>query len=180
MDDYIKINFNFDIPKLKKEIEILLKNKSTHGLNQLALMHRDNCDDPYYFGCGSLDYEGDFSTGKQTKKAVIHQEKEFVTFNKELENTYLYEVYQKINNYTKIARMRIMILDQKTCLTWHRDLQKRIHIPIITDEKCKFVVEDSAFYLPANGDAYVVDTTKYHTVLNGSRIIRIHLIGTIL
>ncbi len=180
MNDYIRIKFNFDISKLKEELLILLERVPLDLNNQICLMHRDNCDNPYYFGCGSLLYEGSFLTGKQTKKKIIQQEKEFVIFNEELKNTYFYEVYKKINKYKKIARLRIMALDQKTCLTWHKDSEKRIHIPIITDEKCKFVVEHSAFHLRADGDAYIVDTTKYHTVFNGSKIVRIHLIGTIL
>ena len=142
-------------------------------------MQRDNCNDPYYLGCGSLTYEGNFSTGKQTRKTVIHQEKEFVIFNKELENTYFYTIYKEISNHLKIARMRVIALNQKRCLTWHRDFNKRIHIPIITDEKCKFVLEDTVFHLPADGSAYIIDTTKHHTAFNGSKIVRMHLVGSI-
>ena len=176
---YDKINFNFDIPKLKENLSILL-NRVPLRTNQVCLMHQDNCNNPYYAGCGSLLLKGDYSTGWQIKKTVIYQEKEFVIFNKELKNTYFYTIYKEISNHLKITRMRIMALNQKCCLTWHRDPGKRIHIPIITDEKCKFVLEDTAFHLPADGSAYIIDTTKYHTVFNGSTIIRIHLVCSIL
>jgi len=53
-------------------------------------------------------------------------------------------------------------------------------LPIITDEKCKFVVEDNVFHLPANGNSFIIDTTKYHTVFNGSsELERVHLVGSL-
>ena len=173
-----KINFDFDIPQLAAEVAILLNRVPLGMSNQVALMHINNCNDPYYFGCGHLYYEGDI--GKQTMKKVINQEEEFINFNKELEDTYFYSIYKEISEHFKLARMRIIALEQKTCLTWHVDLEKRIHVPIITDEKCRFVVEDTSFHLPADGNAYIVDTTKHHTVFNGSRIVRIHLIASII
>jgi len=181
MNDYVKIKFNFDILKLQEDLTTLLDrvplDKDT---NQLCLMHRDKCNNPYYFGCGSLSHEGSFSTGKQTIKSIIHEEQEFSIFNKELKNTYFYTIYKELSKRFNIARMRIMALKQKSCLTWHRDYEKRIHIPIITDIGCKFVLEDVSFHLPADGNAYVVDTTNHHTVFNGSKIVRIHLVATIL
>lgn len=175
-----RINFNFNIPKLQEDLSTLLTRVPIDEHNQVCLMHRDNCNNPYYFGCGSLTRDGNYSAGKQIKRTVIHEEKEFAIFNQDLENTYFYTIYKEINNHLKIVRMRIMALHQKCCLTWHRDFDKRIHIPIITDEKCKFVLEDTVFHLPADGSAYIIDTTKYHTVFNGSKIVRIHLVCSIL
>jgi len=56
----------------------------------------------------------------------------------------------------------------------------RIHVPIITNEGCKMVIEDEAFHMPANGSAYVTDNTKYHNFFNGSEIDRVHLVATML
>ena len=71
-------------------------------------------------------------------------------------------------------------LPQRQCLSWHRDPEPRIHIPIITHVGCKMVIEDEAFHMPANGSAYVTNNTKYHNFFNGSEIDRVHIVATLL
>ena len=34
--------------------------------------------------------------------------------------------------------------------------------------------------MPANGNAYLTDNTKYHNFFNGSEIERVHLVATVL
>jgi hypothetical protein len=90
---------------------------------------------------------------------------------------YINSIIKELNLY----RTRIMGLKPKTCLTWHRDAFRRVHIPLISDWRCLFVVEDKAIHLPADGSAYYVDTNKFHTVFNGTfNITRLHLVGSIL
>jgi len=65
----------------------------------------------------------------------------------------------------------------KTCYTYHQDPTKRIHIPLITNENCFMVIEDEIYRYPAEGDYYLVDTTKRHTFVNASFEERIHIVG---
>ena len=74
-------------------------------------------------------------------------------------------------------RTRVMLLRPYQCLSYHRDATPRIHIPLITDEKCMLIVDDKVIRLPADGNHYKIDTTLYHTALNGSNIERIHIVG---
>lgn len=76
-------------------------------------------------------------------------------------------------------RSRVMKMKPKTCYSYHIDATKRIHIPLITNENCFFVIEDEIVRLPANGNSYVIDTTKKHTFVNASFEERIHLVGCI-
>lgn len=77
----------------------------------------------------------------------------------------------------KMYNTRIMCLSGKQCYTWHIDQTPRIHIPLITNEKCKFIIEDTCFNLPID-NIYWVDTTKYHTALNGNKEFdRYHIVG---
>ena len=80
----------------------------------------------------------------------------------------------------KVGRVRFLMKPPRTCLSWHRDPEMRLHIPIITNKGCKMVIEDEAFHMPANGSGYVTDNTKYHNFFNGSEIERVHLVATIL
>lgn len=76
-----------------------------------------------------------------------------------------------------LCRTRVMKMKPKTCYYWHNDLTKRLHIPVVTHEHCFLVLEDERIHLPATGEAYIVDTTKFHSAMNCSKIDRIHIVG---
>lgn len=76
-----------------------------------------------------------------------------------------------------MTRTRIMKMQSKTCYSYHRDMTPRIHIPLITNPNCFFVIEDEVVRLPADGNHYLIDTTKRHTFVNASWEERIHIVG---
>ena len=76
--------------------------------------------------------------------------------------------------------MRFLMKPPRSCLSWHRDPDKRLHIPIITNKGCKMVIENEAFHMPADGKAYITDNTKYHNFFNGSELDRVHLVAVLL
>jgi len=80
----------------------------------------------------------------------------------------------------QIGYGRVCMLGSKTCYTYHKDISKRIHIPIETNDKCFFVLDDEILRLPADGSVYEIDTTKIHTFVNGSTSTRTHIVGTLL
>ena len=76
-----------------------------------------------------------------------------------------------------MVRTRVMRMHPKTCYTYHKDHTKRLHIPLITNENCMFIIDDKIYRYPADGNYYVVDTTKKHTAVNASFEERIHIVG---
>ena len=50
-------------------------------------------------------------------------------------------------------------------MSWHRDPEPRLHIPIITNPGCKMVIEDIAKHMPADGSVIITNNTKYHNFL---------------
>ena len=98
----------------------------------------------------------------------------------EFKDTYIEEVYNLITSKFKLGRIRLLMKPPRSCLSWHRDPEMRLHIPIITNVGCKMVIEDTAFHMPADGSAYITDNTKYHNFFNGSEIDRVHLVATVL
>tara|TARA_B100001123_G_scaffold218937_1_gene247086 strand:+ start:229 stop:804 length:576 start_codon:yes stop_codon:yes gene_type:complete len=95
-------------------------------------------------------------------------------------NTYVEEIYYGLKNRWKIGRLRFLMKPPRSCLSWHRDPEKRLHIPIITNPGCRMVIEDESFHMPADGCLYITDNTKYHNFFNGGEVDRIHLVGTLL
>lgn len=78
-----------------------------------------------------------------------------------------------------VYRARIMNLPPKTNYTYHQDPTKRFHIPLITNDSCFFIIDDKVVRYPANGNYYIVDTTKLHTAINASSENRVHIVGCI-
>ena len=101
---------------------------------------------------------------------------------KEIEFTYTLFDIPYINSIIKnfnLYRVRLMNLKGKTCYSYHKDQCKRFHIPIITNENCFFIVDEKIVRCPADGNYYIIDTTKKHTAVNASFEDRIHLIGNL-
>jgi len=98
----------------------------------------------------------------------------------EFKDTYVEEVYNLISSKYKLGRVRFLMKPPRSCLSWHRDPEMRLHIPIITNEGCRMVIEDTSFHMPSNGNGYITDNTKYHNFFNGSEFDRVHLVATVL
>ena len=88
---------------------------------------------------------------------------------------YTNEILFKLN----MCRSRVMKLSPKKCYTYHRDPSERMHIPLITNENCMFIVDDKVYRYPADGNSYLINTTKKHTAINASSEDRYHIVGCI-
>ena len=98
----------------------------------------------------------------------------------EFKDTYVEEVYNLISSKYKLGRVRFLMKPPRSCLSWHRDPEMRLHIPIITNEGCRMIIEDTSFHMPSNGNGYITDNTKYHNFFNGSEVDRVHLVATVI
>ena len=76
-------------------------------------------------------------------------------------------------------RTRVMRMHSKTCYSYHQDPTQRIHIPLITNDKCFMVIDDEITRYSADGNYYIMDTTKMHTAVNASWEERIHIVGCV-
>ena len=167
---YASARFKFDIEKLHQE-SIKLFDDINPPSNQICLTHTENAK-------GNLWEEG-VGSALYAKKFIIT--KDFTVLNAALKGTYIEEVYHNVFEKYPFGRMRLMKLTGKTCMSLHSDLEKRIHIPIVTNEDCLMIVDDEVIHMPADGNAYLVDTTKRHTALNSNQDFdRIHLMFDLL
>jgi len=120
------------------------------------------------------------TTNVEEQRLPYIEEHKYTELCPEFKDTYVEEVYNQITKKFKLGRVRFLMKPPRSCLSWHRDPEMRLHIPIITNVGCKMVIEDEAFHMPANGDGYITDNTKYHNFFNGSEIDRVHLVATII
>jgi len=116
-------------------------------------------------------------TGKEKIRDKVINESAYTEFVKDFEHTYFKEVYEKLSKKFKLGRVRILLKQPRSTLSWHRDPEPRLHIPIITNPGCIMVIEDVAKHLPANGSVYITNNLKYHNAFNGGEENRVHLVA---
>lgn len=165
MSNYSKLNYNFDVDRLVVEALELFEKYGSSG--QISLKHRENADKESQWddGIGSAIGDGQFLNTK-----------EYIVLNEMLKGSYIETIHNTITKDYNFGRMRLMKLTGRKCMSLHTDMEKRIHIPITTNENCLMIVDDEVIHMPADGNAYLVNTIKRHTALNSNKDFdRIHL-----
>ena len=115
--------------------------------------------------------------GKEVVRDKNLDESLYTEFVKDFEHTYFKEVYDILASKFKIGRVRILLKEPRSTLSWHRDPEPRLHVPIITNPGCMMVIENVAKHLPADGSAYITNNIKYHNAFNGGEENRVHLVA---
>jgi hypothetical protein len=177
-------NLKFDITKLQSSLNEVLKIKkyaAPKGITNFAAICLNQIPGK------PESIEGNNSrgvywtkpdrSGKEVSRDVNLNESSYTEFVKDFEHTYFKEVYEKLSAKFKLGRVRILLKEPRTTLSWHRDPEPRLHIPIITNPGCMMVIENVAKHLPADGSVYITNNVKYHNAFNGGEENRVHLVA---
>ena len=177
-------DLKFDILKLREALKEVLSRKSYDDakgtkyiagicLNQIPgdpdSIKGENVKGVYWTKPGS--------SNKEELRAKPIDESSYTEFVKDLENTYFKEVYDALSKKFKLGRVRILLKEPRSTLSWHRDPEPRLHIPIITNPGCMMVIENVAKHLPADGSVFITNNVKYHNAFNGGEENRVHLVA---
>ena len=100
--------------------------------------------------------------------------------SKDYKNTYFKEVYEELSKRYKLGRVRLLLKEPRSTLSWHRDPEPRLHIPIYTNPGAIMVIDKSAQHMPADGSVWVTNNLKYHNAFNGGEENRVHLVACVL
>ena len=118
--------------------------------------------------------------GVEVSRDVQIDESKYTQLVPEFENTYFKEVYEILKKKFKLGRVRLLLKEPRSVLSWHKDPEPRLHIPIITNLGCSMVIENVAKHLPADGQVTITNNTKYHNFFNGGEQNRVHLVACVL
>ena len=92
------------------------------------------------------------------------------------EMVYTKTIIDKLKTHMPFNSVYYRYLHTATCYYWHFDsMQTCLHIPLITNEGCKFVYEDAVFHMPADGSVYIVNNGKPHSFMNAGSADRLHI-----
>ena len=177
---------NFDILRLRKDLDKILAQKKfnspgvTHfgaiSINQIpndeSSIQGNNIRGKYWTIADD--------TGKEVSRDIEIDESKYTQLVPEFENTYFKEVYEILSKRFKLGRVRLLLKEPRSTLSWHKDPECRLHVPIITNKGCSMVIENIAKHLPADGKVWITNNTKYHNFFNGGEQARIHLVACVL
>ena len=182
--DFYKVpDIKFDIKKLRAELDKVLKQKkfNTLGITNFAAIpiNRIPGDEDSIKGHNVRGEYWTFpdETGKEVKRDKSIDESKYTEIVPEFKNTYFEEVNNLLKKKFKLGRVRILLKEARSTLSWHRDPEPRLHIPIITNPGCIMVIENVAKHLPADGSVYITNNVKYHNAFNGGEENRVHLVA---
>ena len=186
-NDFQKQNIQFDLKKLKNALNEVLKIKgfdTSLGIPHFAAIPLTQIpgdpDSVKGHKARGVYWTKPDSTGVEVSRDVSIDEGKYTEFVKEFEHTYFKEVFDELKKYYKLGRVRLLLKEPRSTLSWHRDPEPRLHIPIITNPGCKMVIEDVAKHMPADGSVTITNNTKYHNFFNGGEQDRIHLVACVL
>ena len=186
-NDFLKLDLKFDVTKLQAAYKEVIKLKSfespgevtNFGAISLTQIPGDPDSIKGHKARGVFWTKPD-STGKEVSRDVNVEEDKYSEFIDEYKNTYFKEVYDTLSKHYKLGRVRILLKQPRSTLSWHRDPEPRLHIPIITNPGCIMVIDNVAKHMPADGHAWITNNTKYHNFFNGGEEDRIHIVACVL
>ena len=183
--DFRKVDdMHFNIPKLKKGLEEVLKIRnydSANGTPNFAAICLNQIPGDPNSTKGSKS-RGVFWTkpdgsGKEFSRDISINENLYTEFVKDFEHTYFKEVYDILSSKFNLGRVRILLKETIKTLSWHRDPEPRLHIPIYTNPGSIMVIDKTAHHMPADGSVWVTNNLKYHNAFNGGEENRVHLVA---
>ena len=185
--DFQKQSLKFDIEKLQEAYKQIIKTKKFDdggGISHFGAicLTRKPGDPDSIKGhkARGLYWTKPDKSGKEVSRDVNINEAEYSEFIPDYENTYFKEVFDVISSKYKLGRVRILLKEPRSTLSWHRDPEPRLHIPIITNPGCLMVIDNVAKHMPADGSVWITNNTKYHNAFNGGEENRIHLVACVL
>ena len=185
--DFEKQDIKFDIDKLKEAYQEILKIKGFEGVagvsNFGAISLTQIPGDPDSIKghkARGIFWTKPNGSGKEVVRDEMINEEAYSEFIDEYKETYFKEVFDALSSKYKLGRVRILLKEPRSTLSWHRDPEPRLHIPIITNPGSIMVIDNVAKHLPADGSVWITNNTKYHNAFNGGEENRIHLVACVL
>ena len=185
--DFQKQNIKFDIVKLRDALDQILKIKgfdTSLGIPHFAAIPLTQIpgdpDSVKGNKARGVYWTKPDSSGQEVSRDVKIDESQYTEFIKEFEHTYFKEVFDELRKHYKLGRVRLLLKEPRSTLSWHRDPEPRLHIPIHTNPGCLMVIDKAAQHMPADGSVWVTNNVKYHNAFNGGEENRVHLVACVL
>ena len=186
-NDFQKQDIKFDINKLKEACDQILKIKgfdTSLGIPHFAAISLNQIPgDPNSIkgnNTRGVYWTKPDSTGKEVSRDILIDETKYTEFVEDYKNTYFKKVYEDLSKKYKLGRVRLLLKEPRSTLSWHRDPEPRLHIPIYTNPGAIMVIDNIAKHMPADGSVWITNNRKYHNAFNGGEENRVHLVACVI
>ena len=166
-NDFQKQEINFDIEKLKEACDQVLKIKgfdTSLGIRHFAGISLNQIPgDPETIKGSKVRgvyWTKPDSSGNEVSRDEMIDESKYTEFVEDFKGTYFETVYNKLSKKYKLGRVRLLLKEPRSTLSWHRDPEPRLHIPIYTNPGAIMVVDQVAKHLPSDGSVWITNNTK--------------------
>ena len=186
-EDFYEVpDLNFDILRLRSDLNKILENKkfNSPGVTHFGAIPLNQIPNDENSIKGN-NIRGKYwtiadDTGKEVERDIDIDESKYIQLVPEFEKTYFKEVFEILSKKFKLGRVRLLLKEPRSTLSWHKDPECRLHVPIVTNKGCSMVIENVAKHLPADGKVWITNNTKYHNFFNGGEQARVHLVACVL
>ena len=127
-EDFYEVpNLNFDIVRLRNDLDKILKNKKfkSPGVTHFGAISINQIPND------ENSIKGNNVRGKYWTIADDTGK----------------EVYEALVKRFKLGRVRLLLKEPRSTLSWHKDPECRLHVPIITNKGCSMVIELSLIHI---------------------------------
>ena len=185
-DFYQVPNLKFDISRLRKDLDKILERKKfqSPGISHFGAIPLNRVPNDKSSVEGN-NVRGKYwtiadETGEEVSRDIDIDESKYTELVTEFEDTYFKEVYDTLKSKFRLGRVRLLLKEPRSTLSWHKDPEPRLHIPIVTNKGCMMVIENIAKHMPADGTVTITNNKKFHNFFNGGEQARIHLVACVL
>tara|TARA_B100000965_G_scaffold406222_1_gene444019 strand:- start:285 stop:875 length:591 start_codon:yes stop_codon:yes gene_type:complete len=186
-NDFQKQDIKFDIFKLRSACDEVLKIKgfdTSLGIPHFAGISLNqipgNPESIQGKNIRGVYWTKPDSSGKEVVRDSKIDESQYTEFINDFDKTYFKDVYDQLSQKYKLGRVRLLLKEPRSTLSWHRDPEPRLHIPIYTNPGAIMVIDSIAKHMPADGSVWVTNNRKYHNAFNGGEENRVHLVACVL
>ena len=151
LNDFHKQDVTFDINRLKEACDQVLKVKgfdTSLGIPHFASISLNQIPgDPESIkgnNTRGVYWTKPNSSGKEVSRDIQIDESKYTEFVEDYKNTYFKEVYDVLKKKYKLGRVRLLLKEPRSTLSWHRDPEPRLHIPIYTNPGAIMVIDKIA------------------------------------
>ena len=127
-EDFYKVpEIKFDISKLRKDLDAILEKKrfNSPGVTHFGAIPLNQIPNDEESIKGN-NIRGKYwtiadETGKEVSRDIDIDESKYTQLVPEFENTYFKEVYEILSKKFKLGRVRLLLKEPRSTLSWHKD-----------------------------------------------------------
>ena len=149
--DFQKQDIKFNISELQKAYREIIKIKNFDGPEGISNFGAisltqipGNPDSIKGHKARGVFWTKPDASGKEVIRDELINEAAYSEFIEDYKKTYFKEVFDILSSKYKLGRVRILLKQPRSTLSWHRDPEPRLHLPIITNPGSIMVIDNVA------------------------------------